>query len=417
MGDDDVSDDDDDDDACVKIMLVTPLRSAAVIPSSGNQDGSSTTPVAEVSNPRDSRGKGIMADDAAARSVGVNRPRPSSGPVPSFRDVFEDAIHTDFLPFSDGPYFPPTLKVVLLRIASLLARSGMLLSTLREMVRVESLSDDQLTAKMSVLHCMMISHGGELLARYRGLNQSHHEYVLSADSRLKGYKEKIAILTGLELQVSTLKKQVFRLNDKLTSSDASFAKSKAKEAKKDEQILHLKATPPEVQGELLSLAASAGFEHGLSMHRTKDEFAAVLKKMANFMPANVPTSRDACVFPLIAKESTMTPASKSLELSTNIAPAPSVVALEQNEEWVNAMVDGPDAEMTDGAAPSKSRGVFVQGISHVLDDVAEVMAVGSERVSSCPTDVIMALSVGEKGDGSLLSSPVDEEASPNPFGV
>nr|GFD50475.1 hypothetical protein [Tanacetum cinerariifolium] len=67
---------------------------------------------------------------------------------------------------------------------------------------------------MSVLHCMRMSHGGELLARYRGLNQSHHEYVLSTDSKLKGYEEKVASLTGLELQVSTLKKQVSGLNDK-----------------------------------------------------------------------------------------------------------------------------------------------------------------------------------------------------------
>ncbi|GKC41437.1 hypothetical protein Tco_1059159, partial [Tanacetum coccineum] len=59
-----------------------------------------------------------------------------------------------------------------------------------EMVRVEGLSDDQLTAKISVLHCMMMSHSGEILARYHGLNQSHHEYVLSTDSRLKGYEEK-----------------------------------------------------------------------------------------------------------------------------------------------------------------------------------------------------------------------------------
>nr|GEW81931.1 hypothetical protein [Tanacetum cinerariifolium] len=97
-----------------------------------------------------------------------------------------------------------------------------------EMVWVKSLFDDQLTTKMSVLHCMTMSHGGEILARYRRLNQSHHEYVLSADSRLKGYEEKVASLTGLEHQVSTLKKQVFRLNDKLSSSDASFTKSKAK---------------------------------------------------------------------------------------------------------------------------------------------------------------------------------------------
>ncbi|GKE02502.1 hypothetical protein Tco_1390485 [Tanacetum coccineum] len=137
---------------------------------------------------------------------------------------------------------------------------------------------------------------------------------------LKDYEEKVAILISLEIQVSTLKKQVSGLNDKLSSSDASFAKSKAKgkerkkkiksltksldnlhaevarlstdlnratvlEAEKDEEILRLKATPSEVQGELLSLAASAGFERGLGMHQTKDEFAVVLKKMTNFMPS------------------------------------------------------------------------------------------------------------------------------------
>ncbi|GJS39342.1 ribonuclease H-like domain-containing protein [Tanacetum coccineum] len=167
VGDDDGSDDDDDDDACVEIPLVTPLHSVAVIPSSGNQGSNSVTPVAEGSNPRDSRGKGIMADDVAAPSIGVNRPRPSSGPVPSFRDVSGDAIHLHFFPlvltkevFKD----PAVCKTVVDQFPT----SG-------EMVRVESLSGDQLTVKMSVLHCMMMSHGGELLDRYRRLNQSHHE--------------------------------------------------------------------------------------------------------------------------------------------------------------------------------------------------------------------------------------------------
>ncbi|GKA73499.1 ribonuclease H-like domain-containing protein, partial [Tanacetum coccineum] len=128
-------------------------------------------------------------------------------------------------------------------------------------------------------------------------------------------------------------------------------------------------------------------------------------------PANVPTSRDARVSPLIAKESTVTPASKSLELSTNVAPAPSTVALEKNEEWVNAMVYGPNVDMTKGASPSKSKSVFVYGISHVLDDVAKVTAIGSERVSSGPTDGFVALSVCEKGDGSLPSSAINEEGA------
>ncbi|GJU16844.1 hypothetical protein Tco_1144810 [Tanacetum coccineum] len=96
---------DGDDDACVEIPLVTPLRSTAVIPSSGNQGGSSAASASEGSNSRDSRGKGIMADDAAAPSVGASRPRPSSGPAPSFRDVSRDVIHADFFPFSAGPYY------------------------------------------------------------------------------------------------------------------------------------------------------------------------------------------------------------------------------------------------------------------------------------------------------------------------
>ncbi|GKA29212.1 hypothetical protein Tco_0715457, partial [Tanacetum coccineum] len=466
-----------------RFPLVTPIRSAAVIPSSGNQGGSSDAPAAEGPGTRDSHGKGIMADDAAAPFVGVSQPRPSSGPVPLFRDIFRDAIHADFFPFSAGPYYATYPE------GGVVGNYDRPVPTPREVVRVESLSNDQLTAKMNVLHRMIMSYGGELLAWYRDLLQSHHEYVSSADSRLKGYEERVAGLTGPKHQVSGLKRQISRLNDKLSSYDASFEKSKAKgkdrkkkiksltksldnlhtevarlsadlnratvlEAKKDKEILRLKATPSEfasffcgpfqdlvqkflvsnefsrVQGELLSLAASAGFERGLSMHQTKDEFAAVLKKMAYFVPVilqldpeklarptNVLTSRDARVSPPIAKESTAIPASESLEFPANVVPASSVVALEQNKEWVNAMVDGSDLEMTDGATHAKSEGVFVQGTSYVLDDVAEVTVVGSERVSSGPTDVVVALSVGEKGDGSLLSFAADEEAAANPSGV
>ncbi|GKD64283.1 hypothetical protein Tco_1306391, partial [Tanacetum coccineum] len=97
--------DDDDDDVCVEILLVTPLHSNAAIPSSGNQCGSSATPTAKGSNPQDSQGKGVMVDDAGAPSASVNRLRPSSRHVPSFRNVFGDAIHTDFFPFSACPYY------------------------------------------------------------------------------------------------------------------------------------------------------------------------------------------------------------------------------------------------------------------------------------------------------------------------
>ncbi|GJT70890.1 hypothetical protein Tco_1030176, partial [Tanacetum coccineum] len=296
------------------------------------------------------------------------------------------------------------------------------------MVRVEGLFDDELTKKMSVLHYMMMSHGGELLAYYRGLNQSHHEYVLLTDSRLKGYEEKVVGLTGLELQVYTLKKQVFGLNDKLATSDASFSKSKAKGKERTKKIkplnksldnLHYEVARlsaalnqatilkglvwnflasdefSRVQGELLTLDASVGSERRLSMHQTKDEFAGISEYAAEPLlvilqlepeklvrPSNVPIPRDTRVSPPIAKESIVTPVSKSLELSANVVPASSAVALEQNEEQVSDAVDGSDLEMTNGVAHSKSGGDFNQGTSHVLDDVAEVTVVGSKRVSS-----------------------------------
>ncbi|GKE86426.1 hypothetical protein Tco_1560168, partial [Tanacetum coccineum] len=129
-------------------------------------------------------------------------------------------------------------------------------------------------------------------------------------------------------------------------------------------------------------------------------------------PSNVPIPRDTRVSPPIAKESIMTPISKSLELSANVVPASSSVALEQNEEQVSDAVDGSDFEMTDGVAHSKSEGVFIQGTFHVLDDVAEVTVVGSERISSGLTDVVVALYAGEKGDGFAPSSTVEDVVVP-----
>ncbi|GJY85491.1 hypothetical protein Tco_0499517 [Tanacetum coccineum] len=344
VGDDDESDDD-DDDACVEIQLAL-------------------TPKV--------KGPTMIDEEIAPPSSGMSRPRPSSGPAPSFKDVSDDSIHMNFFLFATGPYYAtyPEGGVV---------------------GNCEFTRED-------VLHCMMMSHGGELLARYHGLDQSHHEYVLSADSRLKGYEEKVANMTGLELQVAALKKQVSRLNDKLTSSDASFAKSKAKgkerkkkikslgksldnlhyevarlfvvlnqatilEAERDEEILRLKDTPPEfssffrgqfqglvrkflasdefsgVQGELLSLAASVRFEHGLSMHRTKDEFDAVLNKMVNFMPGVHGGG-------------------------------------EHNEDMVNAEDDESDPKMTDDTAAVKSGHAFMQGDGYV----DSLIAAGEEAV-------------------------------------
>ncbi|GJY27594.1 hypothetical protein Tco_0403361 [Tanacetum coccineum] len=87
VGDDDGSD---DDDACVEIPF-----------SFCCSDPFLREPRWELH----SRGKGVMVNDVVAPSYGVSRPRPSSEPAPSFKDVFGDAIHTDFFPFSAGPYY------------------------------------------------------------------------------------------------------------------------------------------------------------------------------------------------------------------------------------------------------------------------------------------------------------------------
>ncbi|GKB32152.1 hypothetical protein Tco_0871553 [Tanacetum coccineum] len=56
------------------ILLVTPIRSATVIPSSGNHGGSSAAPAVEGPGTRGSRGNSIMVDDATAPPVGAAYP-------------------------------------------------------------------------------------------------------------------------------------------------------------------------------------------------------------------------------------------------------------------------------------------------------------------------------------------------------
>nr|GEZ77100.1 hypothetical protein [Tanacetum cinerariifolium] len=86
---------------------------------------------------------------------------------------------------------------------------------------------------------------------------SHHEYVQSADSSLKGYEEKVVGVAGLELQVSTLKKQEGKkkiksltkslddLHAKVARLSATLNQATLLEAGKDEEILRLKTTSPE----------------------------------------------------------------------------------------------------------------------------------------------------------------------------
>nr|GEY46792.1 hypothetical protein [Tanacetum cinerariifolium] len=134
VGDSDDESDGDDDDACVEILLVTPLRSAA--------------------------GKGIMADDDAAPSVGVSRPRPSSDGVVGNREFTREEW--------DAPY-RPTFGVLTKEV-------------FKDPAVCKTVVDQFPTPK----------------------EMSHHEYVQLADSRLKGDEEKVAGAAGLELQATVL---------------------------------------------------------------------------------------------------------------------------------------------------------------------------------------------------------------------
>ncbi|GKE32354.1 hypothetical protein Tco_1451676 [Tanacetum coccineum] len=218
------------------------------------------------------------------------------------------------------------------------------------------------------------------------------------------------------------------------------------------------------------LAASAGFERGLSVDRTQEEVVGVLKKNFRFMPGahsrlaeasplmamtdypflkkvsdcashplsailqlkpkklarseDVSDPKDTRVSPPIAKESIMTPVCSSLGLPSNDVLFSSATALGHNEEWVNVMVDTPYNKMADGVVNDKPRDVFMQGVSHtVSEDVGSSLAQGQERVSFGPNDVVVALSVGEKDNGSSsLSFPITaldttEEVVTAPSGV
>nr|GEX71892.1 hypothetical protein [Tanacetum cinerariifolium] len=311
----------------------------------------------------DSRGKGIMADSAAALSAGVSRPRPSFGPASSFRDIFGDAIHWDLFLFSPGPYYATYPE-------------GSVAGNW-EMVWIKALSSNQLTANMSVLHCLMMPHGGELLDRYRGLLQSHHEHVAG-------------------------------LNDKLSSSNDAFTKSKAKGKDKKKKIKFLTKSIDQLNAEI-----EYSFLNIITKH-AMDPVSIILQlepeKLAH--PMSVPTLRDTRVSPLLIKESTVTPVCSSLEFLSYTIPYSFVAFLEPNKGWVNAMVDGSDHEITGDAGNGNSGSVF----NVVYDDVKFAL-VGLKRVSFGPNDVVVALYAGDKGDGFLPSFVADEEAPATPSGA
>nr|GEW23557.1 hypothetical protein [Tanacetum cinerariifolium] len=187
--------------------------------------------------------------------------------------------------------------------------------------------------------------------------------------------------------------------------------------KKDAKILRLKASPPElayffqgglfgsflplmyfnkVQGELISLAANAGLERGLQMDRSEEQLDGALKKISHFMLGAQGRLLEATLlvatanYPFLRKitDRSAHPLSVLLELELeklacpDVVPTPKVAgvcppsprdstvtpASSYNEDWVNAMVDTPNEEMSD-ATTDKATEVIVQGIVHQVSQV------------------------------------------------
>nr|GEU63216.1 RNA-directed DNA polymerase, eukaryota [Tanacetum cinerariifolium] len=232
---------DDEEDACVEIPLVTHIKSATVIQTKRNQSGAIP---------------GLLLVTS-----------------PLFKIFLVMLFIRSFFPFFPGPYYAtypgggiagsseftreewdaphqPTLTVLTKEVFKELVVCKTVVDqfpTPGKMVHNEALIDDQLTIKMSVLHCLMMSHRGELLARYWGLLKSHHDYAQSVDSRLKRLQERCDAFQALESQ---------SLVRKFLASD-EFSR---------------------VQDEFIFFAASAEFECGLSVDQTQEELAAVLNK-------------------------------------------------------------------------------------------------------------------------------------------
>nr|GEW25269.1 hypothetical protein [Tanacetum cinerariifolium] len=182
---------------------------------------------AMLQNALDSRGKGVMTDDASGASAGDG----VAGNCEFTREEWDAPYRPIFEVLIKEVFKDP---VVCKTILDQFPIPG-------EMVGVKSLSDDQLTVKMSVLHY----------------------------SKLKGYEEKVSNITGFELQVPALKKQVFRLNDKLSFFDASFTKSKVKGKERKNKIKSLTKSLDNFHTEVARLSAT--LNQAITLEAEKDE--------------------------------------------------------------------------------------------------------------------------------------------------
>ncbi|GJS05037.1 hypothetical protein Tco_0321545 [Tanacetum coccineum] len=332
--------------------------------------GGSAPSVAEGPSNRDSQGKAVIDDvvDTPTRSAGHSQA--FTGPTPVSRDPTDDAIDRDFFLFALGPYYatyledgvvadsyedPNVCKTIIDQFP-----------TPKEMVRIESLTDEHLIRKMSVLYCLMMSHGGELLARY---------------------KRVVEISLGARRSDTQKGDQIAVTKAYLDDIYALIVGYKHSLAEKDAEILYSRA-----QGRLVKATPLVATTDYSFLKKIFDHAAHPLSVVLNLEPKNlarsevVPALKTTRVSPSLTRESTVTLDSSSCEFPSNGVPS-SIVAiveqlsLNQNEEWVHAMVDTSDIKMMDGAAGRPTK-VIMQGL--VIP----------------PSDIVVALSAQKKKWGS-----------------
>ncbi|GKA19012.1 hypothetical protein Tco_0698927 [Tanacetum coccineum] len=275
--------------------------------SSHNQSGGSAPSATKGPNARDDRGKAIMTDAAVAPTRTVGRSRSGDASAASFRDVSGDAIHRDFFPFSPGPYYATYSE------GGIAGNFMDQFPTPGEMVQIKALTDDQLNAKMSDLHYLMMSHGG---IYWPGKEQ----------------KKKIKFLT----------KNLDQLNADVTRLTSALNQATVVKVEQDAEILRLKASPLELVSFFVVVFKAWFGSFFLVTNLAELKLSSFLwlpvlvlslgLGCIGLQKTNVPAPKDTRTSPHVMKDSTVVPVSSSLELPSKADPSFSAAVPEQNEE-------------------------------------------------------------------------------------
>ncbi|GJZ31871.1 hypothetical protein Tco_0576918 [Tanacetum coccineum] len=156
---------DDQDDDCVEILLITPIKSTAKLPFEGKQGMENSAPFAA----EGAQTKDIMDGRVDTPSGNVGRPQSSVS-----ADPFVDEggligglyqINRKEWELPHDPAFEIVNKEVF-KDPEVCKAIVDLFPTSAEVVRVETLSDEQLTKKLSVLHCEQMGTFNEKVEAY-----------------------------------------------------------------------------------------------------------------------------------------------------------------------------------------------------------------------------------------------------------